>query len=201
MMNIIQKKHYLTFLIDENHCIRFSIQLILSKNKPMLLTSLIIVFCVTLIYLLLMPVIIYINTDKNQYYLQLRGLIKVSVETHEKEVIQLKLRMFFLNFYFYPLNSISKKEKKKKVNKHHMMNVRTKIGFKKGLRILKSFTIERLLVNVDTGNCILNAKLYPVFVFLNYHFGGFNINFKGENKLVVHIQNRPINIIKSFINI
>lgn len=166
----------------------------------MLLTSLIIVFCALVICVLLMPVVIYINTDKDQYYLRLKGLAKVSVEKHDEELLQLKLRMFFLNFYFYPLKKISKPSKKKKVEKNKMMNIRAKIGFRKVLRILKSFTMKKLLLNVDTGDCILNAKLYPVFAFLNYHIGDFNINYKGENKLVVHIQNRPIYIIKSFIN-
>ena len=81
-----------------------------------------------------------------------------------------------------------------------MIKIRKKISFRKGLRILKSFTMKKLLVNVDTGDCILNTKLYPAFAFLNYHIGDFNINYKGENKLVVHIQNRPIYIITSFIN-
>lgn len=167
----------------------------------MLLTGLIIVFFVLLICVLLMPVVIYINTDKDEYFLKLKGLAKVSVEKHDEELIQVKLRTFFLNFYFYPLKKIPKPSKRKKVGKYKMMNIRKQFGFKKGLRILKSFTMKKLLVNVDTGDSILNAKLYPVFTFLNYHFGGFKINFKGENRLVVHIQNRPIHIIKSFINI
>ena len=166
----------------------------------MLLIGLITVFCVLLIYVLLIPVIVYINTDKDLYYLQLQGLVKVSLEKHAEEFIQLKLRMFFMNFYFYPLKSRPKKEKKKKIKKRNMIKIRKKIGFRKVLRILKSFTMKKLLVNVDTGDCILNAKLYPVFAFLNYYIGDFNINYKGENKLVVHIQNRPIYIIKSFIN-
>ncbi len=74
------------------------------------------------------------------------------------------------------------------------------MGFRTGLRLLKSFRIKQFLLNVDTGNCISNAKLYPVFAFLNYRVGGFNINFQGRNQLVLHIQNRPIHIIRSFIN-
>lgn len=55
-------------------------------------------------------------------------------------------------------------------------------------------------LNIDTGDCISNAKLYPLFAFFNYKGGNFNINFEGKNRLALHIQNRPIKIIKTFFN-
>ena len=54
---------------------------------------------------------------------------------------------------------------------------------------------------MDTGNCILNAKLYPLFALLNYYTGNFYINFQGRNQLVLLVKNRPIDIIKSLINL
>jgi hypothetical protein len=57
-----------------------------------------------------------------------------------------------------------------------------------------------MVLDVDTGNCIQNAKLYPAFAFLNHHVGTFHINFEGRVNMVLHMQSRPINIIKSFIN-
>lgn len=56
-------------------------------------------------------------------------------------------------------------------------------------------------MNIDTGDCIANSKLYPVFSFLSYQFGGFHVNYKGQNTLVLAVENRPIRIIKSFFNI
>ena len=50
-----------------------------------------------------------------------------------------------------------------------------KIEFKTMLRLLKSFKVQKLLVDIDTGDCILNAKLYPIFGFLNYHVGNFKV--------------------------
>lgn len=75
------------------------------------------------------------------------------------------------------------------------------INFKTLLRVLKSFKVRQFQIDIDTGNCISNAKLYPVFAFLNYYKGGFNINFENRNKVLLSIENRPIRIIKSFINI
>ena len=92
-------------------------------------------------------------------------------------------------------NQQKKKESKKK------KRVKKRMGFKTLQKLFKSFKVKKLLVDVDTGDCILNAKLYPVFGFLNYYVGSFKVNFEGRNQLVFQMQNRPINIIKSFINI
>jgi len=69
------------------------------------------------------------------------------------------------------------------------------------MRFLKSFKVKKLLLNIDTGNCILNAKLYPFFSLLNYQIGNFSINFQGRNRLALEVENRPIDIIKSIINL
>ena len=85
------------------------------------------------------------------------------------------------------------KLKKKKRNKGY--------GIRKMIRLLRSFKIRQFYLNIDTGDVIKNAKLYPVFAFLNYSIGGFQINFMGKNQVVIRIENRPIRIIKSFFNI
>ena len=75
------------------------------------------------------------------------------------------------------------------------------MDIKKVRRMLRTFKVKEFLLDFDSGNCITNAKLYPVFVYLNYQIGGFHINFQGRNQLVLQLHNRPIHIIKSFINI
>ncbi|WP_282162697.1 hypothetical protein [Ulvibacterium marinum] len=153
-----------------------------------------------IISLLFVPIELYVDTITNEYYFRLRGLIKADIEGHEKELIRIRLNLIFGNFYFYPLRRIglSQKGKTKK-------NVRKKKGKRMGIgkviRLLKTFTIKRLIIDMDTGDSLLNAKLYPVFTFLNHTMGRFSINFQGRNHLVLYIQNRPLNIIKSFVNL
>lgn len=151
--------------------------------------------------MLLIPIILFIDTATNQYYIHLKGLAKVSIEGHKEELIKIKLKIFFLNFYFYPLRGKINSGKKKKHQKKDIKKSSKKINIKTGLRVLKSFKVKRLFLDIDTGNCIINAKLYPLFAFLNYKIGDFNINFEGRNKMMLYIQNRPLYIIKSFINI
>lgn len=165
----------------------------------MFLTGFFILILLLALALLLMPIVLFIDTATNEYYLHLQGLAKASVESHEEEFIRIKLKLFFLSFYFYPLRYIGSKKSKKPENK--VVKKRGKsIDFAKGLQLLKSIRVKRLFVDIDTGDCILNARLYPIFAFLNYKTGNFNINFEGKNRLALHLYSRPFYLIKSFFN-
>jgi len=165
----------------------------------MFLTFVFLLFILLIVYVLFAPIDLFIDTSSNQYYVQIKGLAKAQVEGHKEEVLRIKLMTFFMKFYFYPLRK-QLPVKKKKRDKEMVKKKRKGIGLKKGLRLLQSFKIKRLFVEVDTGNYLTNAKLYPLFAFLNYHVGVFRINFEGRSKMALHLRNRPINIIKSFIN-
>ncbi len=157
------------------------------------------VLLIPVIYLLLTPIIVKVDTSSNQYYIQLRGLFKANIESDKKELLRVQVNILFLKFYVYPLNYLGLDKR----NKHKINNIKKKatlIKIKRILKILKTFRVKRLFVNIDSGNCILNAKLYPLFALLNYNRGNFHVNFEGQNQLVLHLKNRPINIIKSFIN-
>ncbi len=158
-----------------------------------------ILFLVLILYLLLIPIIVNINTNQNQYEIRLHNIVKATIEEHEEELLRIKFKIFFFSFYFYPLKNIQK-DKKSKSAKESTTKSRRKFSISKMMSILKSFKVRKVLIDIDTGDNVLNAKLYPFFGFLNYYLGTFNINFEGRNQLVLQIQNRPIHIIKSFIN-
>ena len=165
----------------------------------MLLTIAILVLF--LIYLLLIPIIIVIDTVNNQYYVQMKGLLKANVLPDENEILKVRLKIFFLRFNFYPLKKRLSPNKSKKTKKNHGKKPKRNVDFKTVLRVIRSFKIKRFYLNTDSGNCITNAKLYPLFALLKYYKGGYNINFLGQNVLILAIENRPIRIIKSIINI
>ena len=167
----------------------------------MLLAIILIVLGILVTYLLLVPIILSINTQKNDYYIQLKGLAKANFEPHEEELLRIKLKVFFMTFYFYPIDEYYKRKRVKKLkSKKHKIKSRKHLSLKKGLQVLKTFKVKQFVIDMDTGDVVKNAKLYPAFAFLNYHVGGFNINFQGRNQLAVRLQNRPIDIIKLFIN-
>lgn len=158
-----------------------------------------VLFLLLVVYLLVAPIVIYLDTTANTYYLKLTHFFKISLESDKVAVLKIKMQLFFFKFYYYPFRIKPKKESTKP-SKIRDKKTKRSIGINKGLKILKTFKVKKLLVNIDTGDCILNAKLYPVFAVLNYNFGSFKINFAGKNQMVLCIQNRPFNIIKTFIN-
>ena len=157
-------------------------------------------FLMLVIGFLLIPINIYIDTIKRQYYVQVQGIAKVSIQAHEEEILRVHLRALFRDFYFYPLRK-KHSSKPKRLKETKPKKPKRKIGFRKILNLLRSFKVKVFILNIDTGNYILNAKLYPVFAFLNYRLGNCNINFENRNQMVLYLQNRPIYILKSFINI
>lgn len=167
----------------------------------MLLAIILIVLGILVTYLLLAPIILSINTQKNDYYIQLKGLAKANIELHEEELLRIKLKVIFMTFYFFPIDEYYKRKRVKKLkSKKHKAKSRKRLSLYQGLQVLKTFKVKQFVIDMDTGDVVSNAKLYPVFTFLNYHIGGFNINFEGRNQLAVRLQNRPIDIVKTFIN-
>ena len=104
-----------------------------------------------------------------------------------------------MKFYIYPLKK-KRLNKQKKDKEKYLTKSKKHLSFTRIFKILKTFKTKEFYLNIDTGNCILNAKLYPLFALLNYNTGNFHINFQGRNQLVLIIKNRPIDIIKSIIN-
>ena len=147
--------------------------------------------------LLFLPIIIYIDTTSNQYYIQFKGVFKISFEKHDLEIFRLRLKILFFNFYFYPLK-IKTIKKDKELIQHKLKKPKKHIPLSKIIRVIKTFKVKNCLINIDTGNCILNAKLYPLFAFLNYNHGNFFINFQGQNQFILVLENKPINILKSY---
>lgn len=162
----------------------------------MLLTGIIIFLVAVITYFLFMPVHLMINTDLNEYYLKLYPILKASFEGDSKKIFKIKLRLLFLKFNLFPLDYFREKSTNKKAKKKKK-NGRTKIGFKKIFKMVKAIKVKKLFVNVDTGDCIYNSKLFPFVAFLKYHFGNFNINFKGRNSVNLHLQCRSIDILKT----
>ena len=164
----------------------------------MILTIFLILFLLLILYLLFIPIVLFIDTTTNEYYIKLKGLAKASIETDSKELLRIKLKFLFFNYYFFPLKKNSAAKKKKKVKKNEIRKMK-RGRIRKGLRMLSSFNVKKVMLDIDTGNWILNAKLYPLFGFLNHHIGTFNVNFNGMNRMALHMQNRPIYILKSLI--
>ncbi|NJK98976.1 MAG: hypothetical protein HC905_32330 [Bacteroidales bacterium] len=61
--------------------------------------------------------------------------------------------------------------------------------------MLKTFTLKKLIVDVDTGDFPLNAQLYPVVYALNNKKVNVSINFNGNTAIYLVIYTRIYKII------
>lgn len=167
----------------------------------MLLGILLVLFFLLLLYILWVPIVVCVDTVKNQYYVSVKGLAMASIVAHKEELVQIKLKIIFFKFYFFPIRKLTAPKKKKARKKQSRKRKSTRMSSSTLLRILKSFRVKKFFINLDTGDCITNAKLYPAFAFLDYTLGGFNINFDGKNEMVLYLNNRPFYILRSIINL
>jgi len=163
----------------------------------MILYALILFVVLLILGLLFVPIQIYIDTDTAQYFFRLKGLLKFSLEPDEKEVIKARMRFLWVDRSFYPLTKSFKL--KKQPDKEKQNSSRKRLGFRKIIRLLKSFEVREFKWDLDTGDYIANAKMYPAYAFLNRYRGHFNINFEDRNQLLVDLRNRPIWIIKAIV--
>lgn len=168
------------------------------------MTALLVIVAILLLvlaYLLWMPVVFKINTETKEYYLQFKGLAKASVMSDPEEVLKIKLNVLFMRFNFFPLRMRRKKKKKKKEAQTKTRKTFSSKKVQAIWRMIRSFKIKEFKLDIDTGDYVLNAKLYPAFYLLRHFGNNVAVNFEDRNRLALVIQNRPINILKSFINI
>ena len=151
--------------------------------------------------LLLIPLGLYINTSSKTHSAQAGPLAKAYLEEDPVEIIRIRMRVLGYQFFVYPLKK--KKSFRGKLKKKSNPKVTYKKLRKRGqwvIRFLRSFKIKEFRLNVDTGDFVRNARLYPIFGFVNHYYLPCSINFQGVNTLVLDLRSRPWNIIKSFIH-
>ncbi len=163
-------------------------------------TVILLVLLVVLAYLLWMPLELCIDTYRGTYYLQMGGLARISVEKDPLELLRLHLKVLFMDFLWRPSDlRRGGKPKKKSARKAHGAKKR-KMSLTQGKKLLQTFRIKSFRLELDTGDPVLNARLYPAFFLLGHLGKDVGINFLGRNQILLRISNRPIYILNAFIN-
>lgn len=150
-----------------------------------------------LTYLMWMPVILKIDTESNEYYVQLKGLLKADILSDPDEILKVRLKVLFIKFNIFPIRSRNSVKKKRKAP------IRKKSSSGKiryFWKVLRTFKVKEFMLDIDSGDYVINAKMYPLFYMLKRLGINLAINFEDRNRLVLVIYNRPIYIIKSFIH-
>lgn len=147
---------------------------------------LILAFISLILWILLVPVIVYTDTTRNLYYLGLPGIIKAQLIPVE-ELFHIRGWIFFIPYRFNPFKQRKKKEKskadRKKKNKwQKLRNIRMMSG------ILRAFRIRKLELDIDTDDFTRNAWLIPVFSTVNGKNIDMRINFEGTASMVLDLR-------------
>ncbi len=145
-------------------------------------------FITLLLWILLFPVTIFVNSEHNQYHLSLPGVFKAVLAPNEV-FFHIKGWIFFLPYRYDPFRR--KKGKRKKENRKKRKgkkpqklswNIRMLNG------VIRSFRIRKLHVDMDTDDVVLNAWLVPVFSLMNTENIQIRVNFEGATSLILNLR-------------
>jgi len=152
---------------------------------------LIIIFIALLTWMLLGPVLLRLNTERNLYQLMLPGVIKAIV-VPTQGTIYIRGWIFFIPFRT-DLSKIGRgKGKKQGENKKKKKRARKKRGTIRMIRAVPgAFRVRRLWLDLDTDDFIWNAWLIPVFSTLNNERNiRMQVNFEGNLFMDLDLQTR-----------
>jgi len=143
-----------------------------------------------LLWILVVPVIVFLDTDRNRYFLTLPGIFRV-VAVPAEGLFHIRIWVFFVPFTFNPFRSKPEKKKKEAIKERTAAIGKLKGGLGKGklaIKALRAFRIRRLELDVDTDDFVLNAWLIPVFSAVNSDNIQMRVNFAGQASLLFDLR-------------
>jgi len=149
---------------------------------------LIIIFFSLLLWVLLGPVIVYIKTETNSYYLNLPGIFKAVVIPSE-DLFHVRGWIFFIPYRFYPFKKRKEKVRRTSGQSKGRKGLKKRTGRIQILPdLIRSIHIRNLHLDLDTEDSIVNAWLVPVFSLVNTENIQMRVNFEGFSSLVLDLR-------------
>lgn len=94
-----------------------------------------------------------------------------------------------------------RKKPKKKVTEKKKKKERKMMPLKKIMAVIRSFRVNKCIVNMDTGNIPLNGILYPAFLWLGHKTGKeITINFRDKNEIIFETENNIARMLWAYIH-
>ena len=157
-----------------------------------------------LTWLLITPLVIYLDSTNNEYYIKLMGIFSTSMVVIDEGVY------FDIKAPFYQQRIDPFKEghhKSTKTQKKGSTEVKKKKEGK-GLTstskfvysLLKTFDLKRFELSFDTDDFILNSWLAPLFFFASRHYprARLSTNYQGNFDLKLELHNRLYRTVPPF---
>lgn len=64
---------------------------------------------------------------------------------------------------------------------------------------MRSFKLKKFSLNIDTGNVLTNAYLFPVFAVFGGRKYQLSVNYASKNEFIIHYQNNLLTILSHII--
>mgnify|MGYP006291398863 CR=1 FL=1 len=142
-------------------------------------------------WIVFIPFSFYINTNKHIYRFRIPGLICLQWLSHEP-AITFRIWVFFIPIKVNLLKIAGKKrktkKKKDKAGKKKKKNKKSpgkKVLFRLFRNMLRGFSLKKFDIVMDTGDFMLNARMYSYIPFINSRKNvNIQINFEDRNSLI-----------------
>ena len=161
------------------------------------------------LWVLFGPLDFVANTFNEEYYFQLRKILRISFIFDTDEIMFLNIKVFFIGFDFHPLQLLTKpkkkiKEGKKKEKRKKLHRIQSLQNM--GIFVLRltwktagTFKLRKLKMNIDTNNVVTNAYLIPIFTYLNGERTQLSVNYSGFTGVHIAYENSVFFILRAVI--
>lgn len=160
-------------------------------------------FLLSLAVLLWAPLVLEFDTRRSVYRLDWWYLLRAWVEPAENDIFIHGQVLFFRRRWSLIELLARRREHKDETKKPKRKKKSGRFGWKNVKRLMKTFSVDRFDIAVDTGDVVLNAMLFPIAEVLHYVLNvrhkGFHINFIGDNHLDLKISNRAGRLAWAFV--
>jgi hypothetical protein len=156
----------------------------------MVLIVLIALFVLLLLWILAVPVVVFLDTERNRYFLSLPGVFK-AVAVPTEGLFHIRIWAFFIPFTFDPFRSKSDKKEKEKKKKKPLQKRKRKGILARGtlaVKTFRAFRIRKLELDIDTDDFMWNAWLIPLFSAVNSENIRMRANFTGQASLLFDLR-------------
>lgn len=148
-------------------------------------------------WLLMAPIVLKIDTQEELCYLKWKGIAGVQLLVLADEVV-LKIQVFFWKKNIYPLSRSPKSPSAKHSLKPKKKKKR-QLPWRKGKKLLQSFTVQTFQLDLDTDDFVQNSYLFPIFYFLSNKRRQLRVNYSGQTVLKLVVQNRLYHLLKAWL--
>lgn len=154
-------------------------------------------FVLLITWLLWARMVVCVNSYHNRYYFSFGGLVVVEPWQRAEDFL-LRIKVPFFSFYVDPFKlsrktARLKRKKKPKSKKGRKLKLTFYLNWARAA--LRTFTIKRLQMDMDTGDFVLNAKLTPILFGLSQGDARLQVNYQGQTNLWLEIENRLVRFI------